>query len=160
MNYRRGLTDVTIHDVRHSVAMGCLILQRLCGRLSTFLNLELPRISSKVDKVDICTISFSWINPFQQSGVAAAERGGSNLNGCDDFRTENCSSQGQNLVLTGLICSKFDRQRVSCIVFMQASPANTINASSSLLLSSLELGDTQSMSLNDKPNTRMLDCDL
>ena len=39
---------------------------------------------------------------------------------------------------------------------MQASPADNINASSSLLLSSLELSDTQSMSLEDKPNTQML----
>jgi len=34
-------------------------------------------------------------------GLSAAERGENNLNGFKDFRTENCSSQGQNLALTG-----------------------------------------------------------
>jgi len=34
--------------------------------------------------------------------MAAGERGGNNLNGFEDFRTENGSSQGQNLALTGL----------------------------------------------------------
>jgi len=34
--------------------------------------------------------------------LAAAEMGGNNLNGCQDFRTENGSGQGQNLALTGL----------------------------------------------------------
>ena len=33
----------------------------------------------------------------------ASEWGGDNLNGVQDFRTENGSSQGQNLALTGLI---------------------------------------------------------
>jgi len=33
--------------------------------------------------------------------AAAAERGGNNLKGRDDFRAENGSSQGQNLALTG-----------------------------------------------------------
>ena len=77
-----------------------------CQLLKTWNYLESPQ------KWTFCTIFFRWLNPFQHSGVAAAGRGGSNLNNYDDFRTENGSSQGQNLVLTGLVCSKFARQRV------------------------------------------------
>jgi len=34
--------------------------------------------------------------------AATAERGGSNLKGCEDLCLENVSSQGQHLALTGL----------------------------------------------------------
>ena len=37
-----------------------------------------------------------------RSALATGERGGNYLNGVEDYRTENGSSQGQNLALTGL----------------------------------------------------------
>jgi len=42
---------------------------------------------------------------------AAVERGWNNLNGVNDFRTENDSSQGQNLGFTRPTCAEFSRQR-------------------------------------------------
>ena len=40
--------------------------------------------------------------PNKRIAWAAVERGGNNLNSSKDFRTDNGSSQGQNLALTGL----------------------------------------------------------
>jgi len=40
--------------------------------------------------------------PRHQAGVCTTERRGNNLIGVKHFRTENGSSQGRNLVLTGL----------------------------------------------------------
>jgi len=37
-----------------------------------------------------------------QNPLTSVERGGNNLNGFRDFRTENGSSQGRNLALTGV----------------------------------------------------------
>ena len=43
-----------------------------------------------------------WTSGSRSCLPNAGERRGNNLNSCQDFRTENGSSQGQNLSLTGL----------------------------------------------------------
>ena len=50
-----------------------------------------------------------------EAGHAAAERGGNNLKGSKDVRTEFGSSQGQNMALTGLfIPSSLDTAEFFC----------------------------------------------
>ena len=39
--------------------------------------------------------------------MSAGEKGGGNLNGVEDFQTENGSSQGQNLALISIFVPKF-----------------------------------------------------
>ena len=52
-----------------------------------------------------------FLDPFT-SGRAAGERQGTPYQ-FKDFRTENGSSQDQNLALAGLLCYKLARQRVA-----------------------------------------------
>ena len=50
----------------------------------------------------VCGSGIETERPGRAPRGAAGERGGKNLNGVKDCRTENGSSQGQYLALTGL----------------------------------------------------------
>ena len=67
---------------------------------------KIERLSAKAElgrRLEKCLHETTLQNP------PSAERGGNDLNGCQDFRTENGSSQGQNLALTVLyVPSSFD----------------------------------------------------
>jgi len=82
-------------DRKSRSAMSC---SSITGRAGHSCDVHLPAMSCSS-----CPTSLAWDRKSDRTSRSAAERGGNNFKYFKDFRTENCSNQGQNLALTGLV---------------------------------------------------------